>query len=176
MQRMRCALCPRGPRGIAAATPRDSAKQDLCSLLTILCGAGARPGCTCPCWGSAPWHLSLLNCGHASTACCAPLDGKGHRQVLPAGRAEAACLAGHRWGLAGLQQGMGGSPWPRWAEGGRTWVFEGLVEGGWSSARAGDREKGLGRGPSVCGRTLPAWGFVARPAWLEAGVFVLRLT
>lgn len=83
---------------------------------------------------------------------------------------------GAEWGLAGLQQGMGGS---LWAERGRTWVFEILVEGAHPLLVLEMGRKASAR-VLMCGgdtpETLTAWGFVARPARMEAGIFGLRLT
>lgn len=75
----------------------------------------------------APLAAELWLCWH-SLPCPAECQ---KAQAGAAGRSVRSSLAFWVQGgrLAGLQQGMGASLWLWWAERGRTWVFEGLVEG-----------------------------------------------
>lgn len=162
---VRCAPCRRGPRGAAAATPQDSAKQDLCSLLPIPRSAGTRPSCMHPCRGVctvASLTAELQPCWHSSLC---PPNGKGHRQVLLAGRAEAAWLAGCRGGWQGCSKARGAAH----GHSGQRGAGPGFSRGWWKglilcwSWRQGERPRPGSRCagkdapcPGVCRKASPA--------------------
>ena len=117
-----------------------------------------------PAGGSAPWHPSLLNCSHAGTACRAPPNGKGHRQVLLAGRAEAAWLAGCRGGWQGCSKAWGAAH----SHSGQRGTGPGFSRGWWKglilcrSWRRGERPQ---PGSRCAGKDAPCMG-VCRKASL----------
>lgn len=78
-------------------------------------------------------------------------------------------MLGAGGGRQGCSKAWGGSSWLRWAERGRTWVFEGLVEGAGPLPELELWRKALA-GVPVCGggRSLPGGLLQGRPGWKQA--------
>lgn len=122
-----------------------------------------------PCQGGGLWLLSLLNCGHAGTALCASLNGKGHLQVLPASWGEAAWPGGQSRGLAGLQQSTGDC----WGCTGWRGTEPGFLGGWWKRLVLCWSWRLASAGVPMCGGTPgthPAWEVVTRPDCQDAGI------